>query len=197
MTQPDESQLPTGPPKNTVALVAMIVGIAALVLSPLIVGGFLAFVAIFLGVIAQGSQGRRGMALGAVIMGIIAILASGMAVFVWYVALHVAPRFRGPPGMGTGGPMVMSARADLSSLTTALDSFEVDNGRFPTDKEGLDSLMKSPTGLTTWKGPYIVRIPTDPWGHPYIYHEPGVAGAMPGVSSAGPDGIEGTVDDIH
>jgi general secretion pathway protein G len=180
------------------ALVALIVGILALALSPLIVGGFVAFVAIFLGVISQGNQGRRGMALTAIIMGIVAILASGVAIFIWYVVLNVAPRFRGPGVASRGGPMVFAARTDLSNLTVALDTFELDIGRFPTDAEGLDSLVKSPAGLTTWKGPYIKRIPTDPWGHPYIYHEPGGVGApSTGVLSAGPDGIEGTVDDIN
>ena len=41
-------------------------------------------------------------------------------------------------------------------------------------------------------------LPKDPWGHDYIYHPPtgGDGGTQYSVISAGPDGQEGTADDI-
>jgi len=51
-------------------------------------------------------------------------------------------------------------RADLQSLQMALRSFETDVDRYPTQSEGLRSLMDAPSGLTNWHGPYPkVRTP--------------------------------------
>ena len=46
-------------------------------------------------------------------------------------------------------------------------------------------------------GPYLPALKSDPWGRPYVYH-PGGAGNGPPyrVLSMGPDGKEGTGDDI-
>jgi general secretion pathway protein G len=39
-------------------------------------------------------------------------------------------------------------------------------------------------------------IPKDPWGNDYVYRAPGTNGADYDLLSAGPDGHEGTADDI-
>jgi general secretion pathway protein G len=52
--------------------------------------------------------------------------------------------------------------------------------------------MKNP-GVSGWRGPYLHELPKDPWGHPYIYHR---SGSDFKILSAGPDGQEGTADDI-
>lgn len=67
-----------------------------------------------------------------------------------------------------------AARTDLANLETSLDAFEIDNGRFPTADEGLSALVQAPSDLqSTWHGPYIKSVPTDPWGMPYVYVYPG------------------------
>jgi type II secretion system protein G len=90
---------------------------------------------------------------------------------------------------------VIITRFDFDTLEGALTSFEIDAGRYPTDKEGLGILVKNSTPpVEGWKGPYLGGIPTDPWGNPYAYKtsktEPYV------VYSYGPDGKPGTADDV-
>lgn len=89
-----------------------------------------------------------------------------------------------------------AAKSDLSSLKTEIGMFEIDNGRLPTSEEGLQSLVTRPSGdLPNWKQ-LMDKIKMDPWGHAYIYRCPGTDGASFDVLSAGPDGQEGTADDI-
>ncbi|MES6459362.1 type II secretion system protein GspG, partial [Cutibacterium acnes] len=48
--------------------------------------------------------------------------------------------------------------------------FKLDVGRYPTTDEGLDALVKAPSGVRGWNGPYVKGdIPLDPWGRPYRY----------------------------
>jgi len=38
------------------------------------------------------------------------------------------------------------------------------------------ALLKKPTAApvpNNWNGPYLERLPLDPWGHPYQYASPG------------------------
>jgi len=59
-------------------------------------------------------------------------------------------------------------------LGSALDTFRLDVGRYPTTEEGLEVLIKDP-GIDKWDGPYLKKnkIPLDPWGRPYEYKCPG------------------------
>ena len=88
--------------------------------------------------------------------------------------------------------------AEISNLKTALDTFEIDNGRYPMTNEGLEALVAKPAGMDTWGGKYIDEVPTDKWGHPYIYRGPDTAVDAPSfdIVSMGGDGVEGTEDDI-
>jgi len=49
-----------------------------------------------------------------------------------------------------------------------------------------------------WDGPYLDRdVPKDPWGNPYQYGSPGPYNPDSfDVWSLGPDGVNGTQDDI-
>jgi general secretion pathway protein G len=94
---------------------------------------------------------------------------------------------------------VTAAKTDIANLETALDAFEVDNGRFPTNDEGLRALVEMPSNATSWKGPYIKRgVPNDPWGNTYIYRWPGQHNTTSyDLYSFGPDGREGTDDVVN
>lgn len=87
-----------------------------------------------------------------------------------------------------------AAHADLSSIKTALDAFEVDNGFYP---KGIQDLIQAPGNARNWHGPYLEKIPQDPWGNNYIYSFPGKhnAGSYD-LLSVGVDGKEGTDDDV-
>ena len=82
-------------------------------------------------------------------------------------------------------------------IKAALDSYRADTGAYPKD---LGALLENESGNTNWSGPYLdpAKLPVDPWGHSYIYHFPGrhELGSYD-LQSAGPDGKEGTADDIY
>ncbi len=97
---------------------------------------------------------------------------------------------------------VAAAQADIdANLSTALDLYEMDNGKYPTTEQGLISLLKEPDTEPMplhWNGPYLKkkRIPIDPWGNPYQYKAPGEHNQGEfDLSSLGPDGIQ-SGDDI-
>lgn len=72
-----------------------------------------------------------------------------------------------------------AARSQLELLGLALNSYRLDNDRFPTAEQGLEALRTPPVAgeaPRNWRGPYLSRVvPADPWGRPYVYVEPGVA----------------------
>jgi general secretion pathway protein G len=87
-----------------------------------------------------------------------------------------------------------AAHADLSSIKTALDAFEVDNGFYP---KSIQDLVTAPSNARNWHGPYLEKIPQDPWGNNYVYYFTGKhnTGSYD-LLSVGPDGKEGTDDDV-
>ena len=68
-----------------------------------------------------------------------------------------------------------TAKIQITALTAAVESFNLDNGRYPTTAEGLAALMKQPDSLPTWDGPYIDKESSliDPWKSGYVYRMPG------------------------
>jgi general secretion pathway protein G len=92
---------------------------------------------------------------------------------------------------------VTSAQTQIASFTTALNAFEVDNGYFPKGKNGLLDLVTMPRDATSWHGPYLDKIPNDPWNNAYSYEYPGRHNPNGfDLSSPGPDGRPGDEDDI-
>lgn len=84
-----------------------------------------------------------------------------------------------------------ATRAQIENFATALDSFYIDVGRYPTTQEGLNALRVKPEGEEKWSGPYLKKeIPLDPWGSAYVYRAPGRSGGYE-IVSYGADGREG------
>lgn len=90
--------------------------------------------------------------------------------------------------------MAEKARADISVLEQALETYRLELLQYPTSAQGLQSLLTAPTGLQRpdryRQGGYIRRLPDDPWGNPYRYRSPGEHGQFD-VYSLGADGTEG------
>jgi general secretion pathway protein G len=95
-----------------------------------------------------------------------------------------------------------SERARITATTTdinggiksAIGNYEVDNGFYP---KSLQDLLQQPANAKNWHGPYLEKLPIDQWGNPYIYYYPGKHNSTAyDLLSAGPDGKEGTEDDI-
>lgn len=87
---------------------------------------------------------------------------------------------------------VVAARQDIATLMSALKFYRLDNRRYPSAEQGLEALVHKPEMAPVpdhWKA-YLERLPTDPWGNPYQYLNPGVQGDIE-VISLGADGTPG------
>lgn len=111
------------------------------------------------------------------------------------LAAIVLPKFSGR----TEQARITATQSQIATFSTALDSFEIDNGYYPKGKSGLQDLVQQPRDAQNWKGPYLKNeIPMDPWGRPYTYESPGRHNVSSyDLASAGPDGREGSEDDIN
>jgi general secretion pathway protein G len=89
---------------------------------------------------------------------------------------------------------VQAARAQISLFSTALDSYRLDSGHYPSTSDGLDALVKNPGGAENWDGPYLKKIPKDPWGQDYVYTCDESSDYV--IASSGPDGSAHTEDDV-
>lgn len=85
-----------------------------------------------------------------------------------------------------------AAALQIHNLAAALDLYRLDIGRYPSDEEGLVSLVQAPATLPRWNGPYVKKreMLLDPWGNPYQYHYPGQHGEYD-LYSAGADNAVG------
>ena len=92
---------------------------------------------------------------------------------------------------------VAAAEADIrANIATGLKLYELDNGNFPTDAEGLNALLSKPAGVENWRGPYLEKKPIDPWAREYKYKCPGEhRPADYDLYSLGRDGVE-SADDV-
>jgi len=88
-----------------------------------------------------------------------------------------------------------TTQSQLANLSTALDSFRLDMGRYPTTEEGLKILSDKQSSLKKWNGPYLTKkLKGDAWDNPYIYKNPGKDGNEYELLSYAADGKEGGSD---
>jgi general secretion pathway protein G len=85
-----------------------------------------------------------------------------------------------------------TARIQIEKLGGVLDLYRLEIGHYPTEQEGLESLVERPPQLDAWNGPYLKNRDslTDPWGTPYAYRSPGEHGEYD-LYTLGADGKEG------
>lgn len=92
---------------------------------------------------------------------------------------------------------ISAAKAQIAVFNEALSGFEVDNGYYPKGHNGLQALVQRPPDAKGWHGPYINKIPRDPWKNDYIYVCPGKHNPEGyDIICVGRDGVAGTDDDI-
>jgi general secretion pathway protein G len=96
----------------------------------------------------------------------------------------------------TGRAKQGAAFTQIKTFQHALDTFRLDNGRYPTSEEGLQTLVRNPLGSVHWQGPYLktTEIPRDPWNNPYHYKSPGEHGEYD-LFSLGADNQVGGTDE--
>jgi general secretion pathway protein G len=87
---------------------------------------------------------------------------------------------------------ITAAHAQINAYMTALGSYKLDTGSYPTTDQGLQALRQKPEAVENWQGPYLQKeIENDPWQHPYVYRYPGEHGDEPDIISYGEDGQPG------
>lgn len=124
-----------------------------------------------------------------------------LGILVMLIAL-AAPRFLGAQKKAD----LQTARTQIGLLRGALEKYNLDTKTFPSTEQGLQALLQPPASdsdestTSGWDGPYLNKneIPLDPWNHPYQYRYPPEATSIdfPEIWSFGPDGQDGTEDDI-
>ncbi|HSH26542.1 MAG TPA: type II secretion system major pseudopilin GspG [Wenzhouxiangella sp.] len=97
-----------------------------------------------------------------------------VVVIIGILAAVVVPRVMDEPDRAR----VTKARQDVQALVTALNMYKLDNFSYPSTEQGLEALVRPPSGqppAPNWKqGGYVQSLPTDPWGNAYQYLNPGV-----------------------
>jgi general secretion pathway protein G len=134
---------------------------------------------------------RRGLSLIEVLIVIAILLAIG-----GLVVVNLLPAKEGAD--------INLQRVEFDTIGRAMSQFRLDVGRWPSEDEGL-TVLWSRAGIedeaeqSRWRGPYLENpIRNDKWGRPIQYRYPGeIRGeAYYDLISFGPDGQEGTEDDI-
>ncbi len=119
-----------------------------------------------------------------IVLGIIAMILGG-AIFAM-------------KGIGDNAKL-SQADADFRSIDTALMSYKLSAGNFPTSQQGLKALVDKPTSTPVprrWAR-IMKNVPLDPWKNEYGYRFPGRKDASePEIICKGKDGIENTPDDL-
>lgn len=70
---------------------------------------------------------------------------------------------------------IVKARQDVLAIQNALDLYKLDNGFYPSTDQGLQALVAKPSSSPVpndWQ-PYLKSLPKDPWGHDYLFLNPG------------------------
>ncbi len=95
------------------------------------------------------------------------------------------------------------AKMDLGNIQAALKMFNVNQGRYPTDEEGLEVLwnkekLSPDADASRWTKTLEGEMAKDRWGNALGYRQKSEHGdeTMYDLWSNGPDGQSGTEDDI-
>jgi general secretion pathway protein G len=71
---------------------------------------------------------------------------------------------------------ITKAKAEIANIENAMKFYRLDNFTYPSSEQGVEALVTKPAdpNVKNWKtGGYLERLPTDPWGNPYLYLNPG------------------------
>lgn len=88
---------------------------------------------------------------------------------------------------------ITKAKAEIANIENAMKFYRLDNFSYPSSEQGLEALVTKPAdpNVKNWKaGGYLERVPSDPWGNPYLYLNPGNQGEID-IYTLGRDGRPG------
>ena len=102
------------------------------------------------------------------------------------------------------------AKLEIANFRSALKSYYIHTGSFPTTEQGLKALVEKPAELaesTMWKGSYLdpPKIPKDPWRGEYVYESDGETydiicygkDGLPGGTGANVDITDKNIDELQ
>ena len=130
-------------------------------------------------------NGKRRLRRGFTMVELMAVL-----IILGLLAAVVVKNFVGQVDRGR----VITTKASLRQLHTAINQFHMESSRWPTAEEGLSVLVQQPADVTNWPpGGYIetTEIPKDAWGHDFIFELYPETGKPFVIKSLGADGQEG------
>lgn len=119
-----------------------------------------------------------------IVLGIIAVILGGAI---------------GVLGKVGDGAKLQRVEGDFNALGSALRTYKINAGQYPSTQQGLRALVTRPSGSPQprrWAS-LMDSVPLDPWGQEYLYRFPGRKVATEfELISKGIDGQENTSDDI-
>jgi general secretion pathway protein G len=90
-----------------------------------------------------------------------------------------------------------AAAAQVGIFKSAVTMYKFDTKDFPDNLESLVTRPGDAKLADRWAGPYIDKVPKDPWDNDYRFAAPGKHNPEGfDIWSTGPDGSDGTEDDI-
>ena len=120
-----------------------------------------------------------------------------VVVIIGILGAVIVPNLLGRPDQAR----VTAAQSDIRSLANALDIYRLDNHQYPSTDQGLEALEIRPNGYPEPKNynpdGYIKKLPSDPWGYPYVYERIERTFALFSLGADGNEGGEGTDADIR
>lgn len=151
---------------------------------------FFVAILLLLAIVSQKRQRIANSASGFTLIELLVVL-----VIIGILAGYVGPRIMGHP---EEAKRTMAA-AQISSLETALETYRLDNGTYPSTEQGLQALVEAPSVgklPPKWRtGGYMKKgkVPKDPWANEYVYLSPGTHSDFD-ISSYGADHESGGED---
>jgi len=115
------------------------------------------------------------------------------------VIIGILASIVGPRLVGKGKKArIMATRATMNGIQTALQSYEMNVGNFPSTEQGLEALINCPSDVPEedWDSAYLDKMPKDAFGERFLYKCPGENNKDYDLYSKGPDRQEDTDDDI-
>ncbi len=120
-----------------------------------------------------------------------------VVVIIGILGAIIVPNLLGRPDQAR----ITAAQSDLRNLANALDIYRLDNFQYPSTDQGLEALVSKPSGFPEPKNynpdGYIKKLPTDPWGSPYVYERTESAFNLFSLGADGSEGGEGLNADIR
>jgi general secretion pathway protein G len=97
---------------------------------------------------------------------------------------------------------IITTKANLKILHEAVNTYKMDTDRYPSEDMGLLDLVQQPPDLPEgiWQpGGYLetTDLPLDAWNNDFLFQLYPESGKQFVIISFGPDGEEGTEDDLY